>query len=613
MRALLFVSASVLGVAQPFPNLGAGNSTSGYTWFGPKTVFPGFTSWYYFSFPNWRVPVTCSATGNTCDTAGSGYTPLGTETNVRVIATTVPSGMDTSLEGTWAQYKICNVNGTQFQLCQGATTTVETFSSTGSGVNLLIQRNDLGITYVVSTTGFPSGTTLKWWEAFSGGNGIDQAIQITANGNAKNSLNVVPLTLEADIPKNAPPGDYTVTLTTCTVDSAGGTCTGGVSDTLSWTVTVTNPNPPADSAGPTSFPAIPGLSTWEAYQTSAGTGGGSDWCNKTTGVTNPANLVAAIGTDHNINYYDGGLSYWAIANYQHDLAWQNCAANILQQVGWGNAQSSGSGYYIQNNGQIGGWRNFPLGYEKAFSQDARYLGVNEYLAGANGHTNAGVPQFVEGCSPNDNGIRENSYALDLFLALDRMGYTTAAFDREGGPSYQLFNFRMHHCADMAIQNLLYYVEGTDRYSINQYFFDGIDGDSLEHWWAKTHDPRVHYVLKAIADQYWSHYDQVNHVATWTPDPVGIHCSTTAKWFQPNVTGICGSGGSTQLHNLFVHIFAWLWRVDGNSAYQTEGDEVFSHSLDTIADKGKTFNQMYRYSFNYVCWRKGVCSPEKPVE
>src|SRR5579883_2452085 len=113
---LLITAATA--TAQPTPSIASGNSTTGWYWFGPKTVFPGFNAWFYFPTPRWKVPVTCSATGNRCDTSGSGYTPTGTETYVFLTATTAPTGMDIVGEGAPAAYNICNVSGTTFQLCQ---------------------------------------------------------------------------------------------------------------------------------------------------------------------------------------------------------------------------------------------------------------------------------------------------------------------------------------------------------------------------------------------------------------------------------------------------------------------------------------------------------------
>ncbi len=54
--------------AQPKPSLGFGNATVGFHWVGPKTVYPGHTTYFVFSEPRYRVPVTCSTSpANTCE------------------------------------------------------------------------------------------------------------------------------------------------------------------------------------------------------------------------------------------------------------------------------------------------------------------------------------------------------------------------------------------------------------------------------------------------------------------------------------------------------------------------------------------------------------------
>ncbi len=70
-RFLVGILAITIASAQPVPVLGLGSDNSGYTWFGPKTVYPGFSHYYTFPRTSWMVPVACAASGNTCDTAGS--------------------------------------------------------------------------------------------------------------------------------------------------------------------------------------------------------------------------------------------------------------------------------------------------------------------------------------------------------------------------------------------------------------------------------------------------------------------------------------------------------------------------------------------------------------
>src|ERR1700733_4295220 len=135
-RFLYGILAITIASAQPVPILGLGSDNAGYLYFGPKTVYPGFSHYYTFPRTGWAIPVTCAATGNTCNASGSGYPPTGNEMFAIVIGTTMPVGLISmsadGQEGDPVFYKFCNVSGTQFQLgTNNNCGTIATFSSAG--------------------------------------------------------------------------------------------------------------------------------------------------------------------------------------------------------------------------------------------------------------------------------------------------------------------------------------------------------------------------------------------------------------------------------------------------------------------------------------------------
>jgi hypothetical protein len=83
---------------------------------------------------------------------------------------------------------------------------------------------------------------------------------------------------------------------------------------------------------------------------------------------------------------------------------------------------------------------------------------------------------------------------------------------------------------------------------------------------------------------------------------------------PSLVGGC-LFGCTSLNNLIAPAYAWYWSISGNSTYQTEGDDLFNHVFDDAGGAGqlvgggwtwsvKEFNQVYKWSFDYVRWRSG---------
>jgi hypothetical protein len=443
-----------------------------------------------------------------------------------------------------------------------------------------------------------------------------------------------PMLMRVTIPSNATPGNYTVSIISCT--TATNPCTG-VSETLSFGVTVNALTFLSDAAGPTSFPAIQGLATWQGQMTNT-TNGMGHWCDHTTGAmthvnadTNPPGSVQNItlNIDKDLGNYDGGLVYWNIAKYTRDASWEQCTANIQRQMGAGNVDvptGSQNGWMVPLNGALFGYYTFPVGFEKTLPQDIRYAGMLQYLAGSmgspgsfNGHGThtAGMP-FVGNCSPWTDVIRENSYGFDTMLAMDRLGI--APVDPPGTLFFNKWSTRRQTCADVIIGILDAVTNGDFHYGNFQYFQIGLASMALIHWWQDHgHDPRVPIVIKPWLDQYWSNYNQSLHKGMWTAD-TGIHCSLTTLWYFPVLLpGHCQDNTNlniTTLHNLVSAVFAWYWRVSGDSAYQTEGDEIFAHEYDYTPDvdgQPRSTNQSFRYSFDYVGWRQGWLSPEKSIE
>ena len=256
-------------------------------------------------------------------------------------------------------------------------------------------------------------------------------------------------------------------------------------------------------------------------------------------------------------------------------------------------------------------------------EDPRYISTVEYFAGMQkgqwqASTN-GDPFASGGCASKDHNLRESAYGLDVYLAIDDLGLTpSSTYWTNNSYVENTWVNRRQRCADTIIGILDAYTNGTGRYEFIQYFMIGLAADSLIHWWQHTHDPRVPIVIKKFIDKFYADYNLSSHIAMWWPDPNGVRCRDTDVWYATAITSSCRGTGNVainDLNNLISHAFAWYWRVSGDDTYRTEGDEVFSHQFDnpSFAFLGKTWSQAYRYSFNYVGWRRGWLSPEKSVE
>jgi hypothetical protein len=221
------------------------------------------------------------------------------------------------------------------------------------------------------------------------------------------------------------------------------------------------------------------------------------------------------------------------------------------------------------------------------------------------------------CNINEAALRESAYGFDVMLTMDKLGVTPP--DPAGTASYATWAAREQFCVDVLIGSLDEYTNGTGRYAEHQYFIDGLAMDPLIKWWQRTKDPRIPMVIKPLLDQYWSNYNGTSHIPMWNPDAnTTIHCADATSWYIAVFDDHCQEtthANNNDLINLFIHAFAWYWRISGDDTYRTEGDELFSHAFDNPAwtGLGKTWSQNFDFSFNYVGWRQGWLSPEKSIQ
>jgi len=60
--------------------------------------------------------------------------------------------------------------------------------------------------------------------------------------------------------------------------------------------------------------------------------------------------------------------------------------------------------------------------------------------------------------------------------------------------------------------------------------------------------------------------------------------------------------------MIAPMYAWIFKITGNTKYQSEGDQIFASGVEfdpagTLGWSGKNFMQQYRWSFDFVQWRK----------
>ncbi len=626
-----------------------GLPSEGTNWFGSTVVYRGYNGWWEFR-PHWTVSVVPNASTDVFDSAASGYTFTGSEAISGYPAGTVfisstgalPTGLFAMRGSFWATYGVCNISGTTFALRKRWSSTVDTngttvtynisgqpdftanlvtgasvningtpatvstitdathftvssslgthsgysfdsgcagtkmlFSDTGSGEIRVSFDPSVQTAYITNVSGLPMGSTVSWWNTQAGG--ISGPLPATTEPYFFEGLGVG--TLRAVIPSGATTGTYTVSITLCTAADGSGTC-----GTSSYNIDVRALTPLTNSP-PVSAPAIPGLSTWQAVMTAdniLSNFGGAHFCNKATGV--PSINPLAFGDESEIWYYDGGRVYYQIATYTGDTDWNNCGANITGQY---------KDWIVSNSGVFQGYRVFPngLGITWQRTADPAYSGAVDLIANSSGS----AAQY--GGRIWDYRIRELAYAIDTY-------YVQEAVLGESR------NANLTRSCEFLMSALNAHSLGTSPHAVWQPFYGGLANEALINCFSLTADPRIPVAIKASLDWQWGFYNASTHImpydvyATDTP-----YCEETVLWFlafgEVETTSCNGTSDTTlrKLNNLQDPAYAWLWQYTGTSAYQVNGDELFSYAFNPTAPfSGKEFSQNYRWSFNYITWR-----------
>jgi hypothetical protein len=369
--------------------------------------------------------------------------------------------------------------------------------------------------------------------------------------------------IKLDIGSSATPGTYSIVVTATM---------NGIQTSKTFPLVI-HPQPGAVTVVNPTGPTIPILSTWESTMLS----GAATYCNNANTTANPGTL--SFGNEGQVWYYDGAWVYYQIADYTGNTAWNACGDHIASQY---------ADFIIANNGFTNGWRYFAHGLRRAYERTgtAKYLTALQQMAANGFYEKTGgllrlIPsKSVYAVGASDQAVelmRETAYASEVFSALQALG--------QGRNTH----------ADRVKDILISYIDlavHNDRLYYDQTFMLGLAAEALEDDFALTSDPRIPIVLAELADHI--HAKRWNGSAlVWNPHEAGARCNGSGcKQYQ------------TDLMNLTVHLFAFVYHVTGDSNYQTKGDELWSHTLDaSVTDSGKNFSQNFRSSFRYVSWRQ----------
>jgi hypothetical protein len=318
---------------------------------------------------------------------------------------------------------------------------------------------------------------------------------------------------------------------------------------------------PIQTLAATAAPAIPDLSAWESNMLSFG----ATHCNKLQDGSLDINVRL------NETYYDSERVFYQIYHYTKDSRWLSCAQSAETVYR--------DGYVMANKGTVPGYWTFPHGIWYDWKRTGDSVSQNALLMLAN---SAGFAYAPLAWTARTDASREVAYNMTTkLLALDA-GYADQA--RLNDLITQAFD----HMNQWFVMKNAPYVRP---------FMVALTAEALITYHRKTNDTRVLPAVKMAVDYLWN--------CCWIP-------SANAMAYTDRVAAD-GSGDMSpapDLNLLIAPAFAWVYYMTGDATYQQRGDSIFSGGVvagPSFVQFGKQFNQNYRWSFDFVYWRRNQLS------
>ena len=393
------------------------------------------------------------------------------------------------------------------------------------------------------------------WNNPSGLDSAEQSLDRTKNMgfcyNGGNDFGYLSMRLR--VAADAMPGNYALTFTLIQSGQV-------VKTTYPFTVVKTPTSIPV--IGPKTVLPIPRLALWESEWLRLG----NKWCDWRDSQNVAGFFVDNWGVSSDDWFYDGGRVFQQLDDYTANVLrepyhshWQHCAQALLDPYAY---------FQIANGGAMQGYSIFPYGMAMNYwrTRDAKMTGAVNTLATVG-------PQHVSVGTVDPYGMRETSYRSNMWMANSQIG----------APVWPLLQRNIDRLIGMMD------IVARDGHSADVHpFMVGLAAETLSRWYEFSvargaPDYRVVPTLKKALDSMWA--------STWLPDYGFLDYNS---YRLPHNTSVA----YTDLDNLNVQGYAWLWFMTGDPQEQQHSFDLFYHALDSPGDyewSGKQFSQMWEFS------------------
>jgi hypothetical protein len=369
---------------------------------------------------------------------------------------------------------------------------------------------------------------------------------------------------------------------------------------------------------PTIFPAIANQAAWESNMVNA-----NPYQNQGLPYRS-ANWWCTNNTDTNPwwSLDNGNFSgYFDLPSSNYFEAWNYDGLRVFQQIAdydW-NVQD----YHNQNNltqwqrcGELAmdPYRNTILGTAGSFIREPNQfpygMEMNQLRTGNPANQAAiDIMQHVPGYNLFFSGsayatsVRLSAYMMDNRLAAEILGeprdtaFILRQVDVMLGYLDQSYNLNLANPNQQQYDVHPFLVGTAMEALINYYELDLAEGN--------TPDARIPLEIQKVLD-WWENTQYIPSTHTLSYQPYDLPVN-------PGL--VSGLYSATELNDLVAPAYAWYWSKTGNATYLNEGDDLFNHVFDSAGTAGslvgngwtwsvKEFNQVYKWSFDYVRWRTG---------
>lgn len=473
-----------------------------------------------------------------------------------------------------------------------------TYVTQGYGMYFQIRLVPLTGTYTAHSlrmvlSGLPEHTSVRWSDAQLWKDDPDGISTATVPNDTVSlyEFNYKEPYIRTNVGGTTPPGKYTITITV--------SGDGGPTEVATWPLNVVSSSTPFSgvafpSGPPSSYPPIPNLST---YLTSADTYGiqtcaqDQDANPRTIRPNDQSNLTpVAPCCTYGSWFYDGVMVYYNVENMlKNGKNWEQCRTNVKQVYRDRYALTKPIQTYMMFS------QGYYMDYLKT-SDPADLELINKF--------NGQLESFYHGTYVDVSYLqREVAYVLRNEIHGVALGQNVPAL---GQTSAFMRDYAEDHVLGMIDQICL---SKNAQYWEN--FMTGLQAEALlQYYDLVTRDPRIPPAIACLADYLYTAQWQALDKGAFPYDK-----------FQSHMGGSIANGSTScmnTLNNLISPMYAWLFMMTGQSAYQTEGDAIFSHGVlfdcsplpsDPSAyltfpfgSDGKNFSQQYYWGPSYVEWR-----------